>query len=44
MRARRAELEADLHYVDDVLRAGALRATDVAKKTLEKVRMAVGLA
>jgi tryptophanyl-tRNA synthetase len=44
MRARRAELEADLNYVDEVLRAGALRATDVAKKTLEKVRTAVGLA
>jgi tryptophanyl-tRNA synthetase len=44
MRARRAELEADLHYLEEVLQAGALRATEVAKKTLEKVRTAVGLA
>src|ERR1700730_11152103 len=44
MRARRAELEADPDYLEEVLQAGALRATEVAKKTLEKVRTAVGLA
>ncbi len=44
MRARRAELEADPDYLEEVLQAGAIRATEVAKKTLEKVRTAVGLA
>jgi tryptophanyl-tRNA synthetase len=44
MRARRAELEANPDYLEEVLQAGALRATEVAKKTLEKVRTAVGLA
>ncbi len=44
MRARRAELEANLHYVDEILRAGATRATAVAESTIKKVRTAVGLA
>ena len=44
MRARRAELAADPHYVDEILRAGAIRAAAVAEKTVRKVRTAVGLA
>jgi tryptophanyl-tRNA synthetase len=44
MRARRAELESDLHYVDEILRVGAIRATTVAESTIKKVRIAVGLA
>ena len=44
MRARRAELAADPHYVDEILRAGAIRAAAVAEKTVQKVRTAVGLA
>jgi tryptophanyl-tRNA synthetase len=43
MRARRAELEADPGYVTEVLKTGAMRATAVAEKTLEKVRTAVGI-
>jgi tryptophanyl-tRNA synthetase len=44
MRARRAELQADLHYVDEVLRTGAQRARAVAEETMKNVRTAVGLA
>ena len=44
MRARRAELETDPHYVDEVLKTGAARATVVAEKTIAEVRAAVGLA
>ncbi|MGL4400920.1 MAG: tryptophan--tRNA ligase [Luteolibacter sp.] len=43
MRARRAEIVADLGFVDQVLAAGALRARDEADKVLGRVRRAVGL-
>ena len=43
MRERRAQLEADPDYVEDVLREGAKRAGAEAAKTMEKVRRAVGL-
>jgi tryptophanyl-tRNA synthetase len=44
MRARRAELQADLRFVEEVLKTGAQRARVVAEDTLKKVRAAVGLA
>jgi tryptophanyl-tRNA synthetase len=44
MRQRRAELEADPAYVDQVLAHGATRAQAVAQQTMAKVRRAVGLA
>jgi tryptophanyl-tRNA synthetase len=43
MRARRSELEADLGYVDGVLKAGAERAGALASQTMERVRKAIGL-
>jgi tryptophanyl-tRNA synthetase len=43
MRVRRAEIEADPGYVDQVLAAGALRAREEAAKVLDRVRRAVGL-
>jgi tryptophanyl-tRNA synthetase len=43
MRARRAELEQDPAYVDQVLRRGAERAREVAAQTMQRVRGAVGL-
>ena len=43
MRVRRAEIEADPCYVDQVLAAGALRAREEAAKVLDRVRRAVGL-
>ncbi|MBM3861030.1 MAG: tryptophan--tRNA ligase [Verrucomicrobia bacterium] len=43
MRAKRAELEKNLDYVEQVLRAGAARANAVANATMEQVRKAVGL-
>ena len=43
MRQRRAELEADPGYVDQVLAHGASRAQAVAQQTMAKVRRAVGL-
>jgi len=42
-RARRAELERDVEYVDRVLREGAGRARAVAEQTMSRVRKAVGL-
>ncbi len=42
-RARRAELAANDSTVLDILEAGARRAGDLAAKTLDKVRRAVGL-
>jgi len=42
-RARRANLEADSQYVDNVLTSGAERARLVACRTRERVRSAVGL-
>ena len=42
-RARRAELERDAAYLDDVLRDGAKRARAVAEITMARVRSAVGL-
>jgi tryptophanyl-tRNA synthetase len=43
MRERRAEIVADLGYVDEVLRKGEERAREEAAKTLTRVRKAVGL-
>ncbi len=43
MRVRRAEIEADPGYVDQVLAAGAERAREEAAKVLSRVRRAVGL-
>ncbi len=43
-RARRAELELDFAYVDDVLKDGAIRARSIAEATMDRVRKAVGLA
>ncbi len=43
MRARREEILAYAGYVDRVLRRGAERAREVAARTMERVRRAVGL-
>ena len=43
MRKRRSELEADLGYVESVLKRGAERALATAQETIAKVRTAVGL-
>ena len=43
LRARRAELEADPGYLDDVLRRGNARANEVADATLDEVRAAMGM-
>jgi tryptophanyl-tRNA synthetase len=43
MRRRRAELEADPGYVENVLAAGAERANALAAETVRKVRQATGL-
>jgi tryptophanyl-tRNA synthetase len=42
-RERRAEIVAKPGYVEDVLRTGAEKARAVARKTMERVRAAVGL-
>ena len=42
-RVKRAELEKNRDYVEQVLRAGADRANAVADATMKKVREAVGL-
>ena len=42
-RQKRAELENNLDFVEQVLRNGAERASAVARQTLERVRSAVGL-
>jgi len=43
MREKRAELAADMDYVNDVLRQGAEKASVLARETLQKARQAVGL-
>ncbi len=43
MREKRAELEADPKYVEDVLQAGAAKARKLAAGTVRKARQAVGL-
>ena len=43
MRQKRAELEANIDYVWEVLRKGGDRAREEAKLTMDKVRKAVGL-
>lgn len=43
LRARRAELEADLGAVDEVVRRGNQRANEVAEATLDEVRAAMGM-
>lgn len=42
-REKREKIVADKNYVDDVLQAGAAKARAVARKTMERVRAAVGL-
>jgi tryptophanyl-tRNA synthetase len=42
-REKRAELEKNIGYVNEVLKKGAERATAVAAKTLKRARKAVGL-
>ncbi|MFU8781307.1 MAG: tryptophan--tRNA ligase [Kiritimatiellia bacterium] len=44
LRARRAELAADLDFVEDVLRTGGQRAGEAARETLERARAATGIA
>ena len=43
MRERRAEIEADPDYVEDVLRDGAERARAIGRPVLERIREATGL-
>jgi len=43
MRKRRAEIEADPGYIDEVLDKGAIRANELANQVMERVRKAVGL-
>ncbi len=43
MRKKRAELEKKSTYVEDVIRAGAAKASAVAGATMGRVRKAVGL-
>lgn len=43
MREKRAELAADMDFVNDVLRQGAEKASALARETLQKARRAVGL-
>ena len=43
LRARRAELEADPGYLDEVLRRGNAKANGVAEATLDEVRAAMGM-
>ena len=43
MRKRRAEIEADPGYVDEVLAKGAIRANELASQVLHRVRKAVGI-
>ena len=43
MRQKRAELEANIDYVWEVLRKGGDRAREEAQLTMDKVRKAVGL-
>jgi tryptophanyl-tRNA synthetase len=43
MRKRRAELDSDAGYVDQVLADGASRAQEVAQRTMTRVRGAVGI-
>ncbi len=42
-REKREKIVADKNYVDDVLQAGAAKARAVARKTMDRVRAAVGL-
>ena len=43
LRKRRAELEADIGFVDDVLRRGNDRANEIANATLDEVRDKMGM-
>jgi tryptophanyl-tRNA synthetase len=43
MRAKRAELGANLDHVHDVLRRGAEKARGIAQQTMDRVRKATGL-
>src|SRR6516162_3259941 len=43
MRRRRAEIEADPAYVDQILASGAQKAGQIAEATVKRVRAAVGL-
>jgi tryptophanyl-tRNA synthetase len=43
MRKRRAEIEADPKYIDEVLARGSEKANELASVTLKRVRSAVGM-
>ena len=43
IREKRRKLEADMDYVEDVLRQGAQKARALARETLNKARQAVGM-
>ncbi|MCI2242686.1 tryptophan--tRNA ligase [Adlercreutzia faecimuris] len=43
IRARRAELEADPGYIEEILREGNRRANEIADATLDEVRAAMGM-
>jgi tryptophanyl-tRNA synthetase len=43
MRQRRAELAADPGYIERVLQEGASKAAEVARRTMDRVRISVGL-
>ena len=43
LRKRRAELEADMAFVDDVLRRGNDRSNEIANATLDEVRDKMGM-
>jgi tryptophanyl-tRNA synthetase len=43
IRDKRRELEANMDYVEDVLKKGAERASILARETLTNARQAVGL-
>ena len=43
MREKRRELQENMDYVEDVLKAGAEKAAVLARETLQKARQAVGL-
>jgi tryptophanyl-tRNA synthetase len=43
MRQRRAELQAEPDYVDEVIKQGALKAREQANQVMDRVRSAVGL-
>jgi tryptophanyl-tRNA synthetase len=43
IRERRKELESRMDYVEDIIEEGNKRAKEIAKKTMQEVREAIGL-